>query len=131
MSAEDNIERIKAALAAFNQNDIEAMERFVHPGFVYTVRGQSSISGVYRGWEEWARGLAAIKELTAGSMSAAPEVVLADEDHVMMYARFTGSRPDGRTYDSHQAYLYRLRDGKLIEGQTIPVDQQAFAEFLA
>ncbi len=64
-------------------------------------------------------------------MAATPEVILADDDHVMMYARFTGSRPDGRTYNSHQAYLYRLKDGRLLEGQTIPADQEAFAEFLA
>ncbi len=131
MSAEQNIATIRAALAAFNANDVAALERLVDPGFVYNVRGQSSISGEYRGWDAWAKGLARVKELTAGSMAATAEVILADDHHVMMYARFTGSRPDGRTYDSHQAYLYRLKDGRLLEGQTIPVDQQAFAEFLA
>ncbi len=59
------------------------------------------------------------------------EIVLAADDNVLMYARFTGSRPDGRTSHSHQAYLYRLKDSRVLEGQTIPVDQQAFAEFLA
>ena len=60
-----------------------------------------------------------------------PEVVLAEVENIMMYVRVMGSRPDGRFYDSHQAYLYRFRDGRLIEGQTIPVDQRAFAEFFA
>ena len=54
-----------------------------------------------------------------------------DGDNVMMYMHVTGSRPDGRRYDNDQAYLYRFRNGKLIEGQTIPVDQHAFEEFLA
>ena len=131
MTPEKNIATIRAALAAFNANDIAALERLVDPGFVYIVRGQSSLSGEYRGWDAWAKGLARVKELTADSMAARPDVILADDNHVMMYARFTGSRLDGRTYDSHQAYLYRLKDGRLLEGQTIPVDQQAFAEFLA
>jgi hypothetical protein len=48
---------------------------------------------------------------------------------VMAYMRVHGSRPDGRTYDSHQAYLYRFTDGLLSEGQGIPVDQKAFDEF--
>jgi len=130
MTPEENIATIRAAIAAFNANDVAAMEKFVHPDFVYIVRGQSVISGEYRGWDAWARGIARIKDLTGGSMAATPEVVLADGEQVMMYARVTGARPNGRTYDSHQAYLYRLKDGKLIEGQTIPVDQQAFAEFL-
>lgn len=131
MTPEENIATIRAALAAFNANDVAALERLVDPAFVYIVRGQSSISGEYRGWDAWAKGLVRVKELTAGSMAATPEVIVADDNHVMMYARFTGSRPDGRTYDSHQAYLYRLKDGRLLEDQTIPVDQQAFAEFLA
>lgn len=131
MTPEQNIATIRAALAAFNANDIAALERLVDPGFVYVVRGQSSISGEYRGWDAWAKGLARVKELTAGSMAATPEVILADDNYGMMYARFTGSRPDGRRYNSHQAYLYRLKDGLLTEGQTIPVDQQAFKEFFA
>ncbi|MBK7330494.1 MAG: hypothetical protein IPI85_15865 [Dehalococcoidia bacterium] len=38
--------------------------------------------------------------------------------------------PDGRS-DSHQAYRYHLKDGLVIEGETIPVDQEAFKEFWA
>jgi len=78
-----------------------------------------------------ADALRRVKDLTDGSMTASPEVMLADADAVMAYLHVSGSRPDGRTYDNYQAYLYRLRDGKLVEGQTIPVDQAAFEEFLA
>jgi hypothetical protein len=38
-------------------------------------------------------------------------------------------RDHGRTYDNHQAYLYRFTDGLLSEGETIPVDQRAFDAF--
>jgi ketosteroid isomerase-like protein len=47
----------------------------------------------------------------------------------MMYMLVSGTRPDGRTYENYQAYLYRYKDGKMIEGQTIPVDQYAFEQF--
>jgi hypothetical protein len=40
-----------------------------------------------------------------------------------------GSRPDGRTYDNHQAYVYRITNGLLIAGHTIPVDEKALDEF--
>lgn len=62
-------------------------------------------------------------------MTLEPEVTLEGEDAVMTYARVAGSRPDGRSYRNFQAYLYRFRDGLLVEGQTIPVDQAAFDEF--
>jgi len=57
--------------------------------------------------------------------------MLADGGTVMAYTHVTGSRPDGRTCDQRQAYLYRMRDGLLVEGETIPIDQRAFAEFFA
>ncbi|MBK6561298.1 nuclear transport factor 2 family protein [Candidatus Amarobacter glycogenicus] len=72
MTPNDNIATIRAALAAFNANDVAALERLVDPDFVYIVRGHSSLSGEYRGWDAWAKGLARIKELTAGSMAATP-----------------------------------------------------------
>ena len=64
-------------------------------------------------------------------MAAKPEVVLADGENIMMYMHVTEARPDGRSYASHQAYFYRFRDGKLAEGQTIPVDQHAFENFFS
>ncbi len=62
-------------------------------------------------------------------MTMEPEVILSDGDVLTLYVRVHGSRSDGRTYDNHQAYLYKFIDGLLIEGQTIPVDQQAFDAF--
>ncbi len=126
-----NLEILGAALAAFNENDIARMEQYVHEDVTYIIRGRSPISGTYQGREAMAQALRKVKELTDGTMSATPEVMLAGDDVVMAYLHVTGQRPDGRTYDNHQAYLYRIRDGKLAEGQTIPVDQAAFAEFLA
>lgn len=131
MTPEETIQRVRDAMAAFNRGDIAAMGEFVHPDFTYTIRGRASVSGVYQGWEAMATVLGRIMELTGGTMKATPEVVLADDEHVLMYQKVSGSRPDGRTYDSHQAYRYRLKDGLIIDGETIPVDQHAFAEFLA
>jgi ketosteroid isomerase-like protein len=126
-----NVITLMSVLDAFNRGDIDAVVDKVDPEVVYFVRGRSQVSGTYHGPHELAEVLRRIKELTGGTMSGTPDVVLADGDNVMMYVHATGARPDGRTYDNHQAYLYRFRDGKLIEGQTIPVDQHAFEEFLA
>lgn len=131
MPGDDNIAILMAALTAFNENDIDAVERLVDADVTYVIRGQASISGTYRGREAMGDALRRVQKLAGGTMAAKPEVVLSDGDALMAYMRVTGSRPDGRVYDHDQAYLYRFRDGKLTEGQTIPVDQQAFAEFLA
>lgn len=131
MSGQENIEEIRAAMAALNEGDIAAQGNLVHSDYTYTVRGTASLSGVYHGCGAMASVLNRIQEITAGEMTASPEIVLAADDNVLMYMRVTLSRPDGRTYDSHQAYRYRLKDGLVIEGETIPVDQEAFKEFFA
>ena len=131
MDEDENLKTLMMVLEAFNRNDIDAAAEGLDEETVYIIRGHGPVSGTYRGRREFADALRRIKQLTAGTMAGTPEVVVADGDNIMMYMHVTGSRPDGRRYDNHQAYLYRFRDGKLIEGQTIPVDQNAFADFFA
>lgn len=128
---QQNIDTLMRVLDGFNRNDIDAAAEGLDPDVVYIVRGRASVSGTYRGAAAFASALRRVKELTNGTMTVRPEVVLAKGDEIMMYMRVTGSRPDGRKYDNYQAYLYRFRNGKVLEGQTIPVDQHAFEEFLA
>jgi ketosteroid isomerase-like protein len=130
MSENVNIDKLKTALTAFNKDDIAASQE-LHPDITYIIRGRGSVSGVYKGRELVAAALSRIKELTNGTMIGKPEVILAQGDEIMMYMHVSGTRPDGRTYDNYQAYLYRYKDGKMIEGQTIPVDQYAFDLFFA
>jgi len=127
----ENLKRLMAVLDAFNRNDIDAAASGVADDVVYIIRGRATVSGIYRGRQQFAGVLRRIKQMTDGTMAGKPEVVLVDGDNIMMYMHVTGTRPDGRRYDNDQAYLYRFREGKLIEGQTIPVDQHAFEEFLA
>jgi len=127
----ENLKTLMAVLDAFNRNDIDAAASGVAEDVVYIIRGRSPVSGTFRGQQAFADVLRRIKQMTDGTMAGKPEVVLADGDNIMMYMHVTGTRPDGRRYDNDQAYLYRFRDGKLIEGQTIPVDQHAFEAFLA
>ncbi len=131
MANHDSLQVLTAFFEAFNRNDLKTAATFVTDDIVYTIRGRSTLSGTYRGYAAFAGAIERIKQLTGGSMTVKPEVVLADGENIMMYLQVSGSRPDGRRYESQQAYLYRLRDGKLAEGQTIPVDQHAFEEFFA
>ncbi len=131
MAKQDSINLVTAGLRAFNESDWAALDRLWAPDVTYIIRGEAPFSGTYHGREAMAAVLREIGELTDGTATATPEVMVAGEDVVMAYLHVTASRPDGRVYDNYQAYLYRLRDGQLIEGQTIPVDQRAFTEFFS
>ncbi len=131
MANNDSLQILTDFFEAFNRNDLRTAATFVTDDIVYTIRGRSTLSGTYRGYAAFASVIERIKQLTGGTMTVKPEVVLADGENIMMYLQVSGARPDGRRYESQQAYLYRLRDGKLAEGQTIPVDQHAFEQFFA
>ncbi len=124
-----NVDSLREILAAFNDNDLKRASHLAHPDFTYTIRGHGPFAGTFRGLEEVIGIMQRIKEATGNTMTVVPEVIVSSQNDVMAYMRVHGARPDGRTYDNHQAYLYRFADGLLREGQTIPVDQRAFDEF--
>lgn len=127
--ARSNVEILKSVLQAFNDGRLDEVRRSCSPDVKYTIRGRGPLAGTYEGVDAFTDALGRVKQLTDGTMAAEPQVLLAGDEVIMMYARVTGRRADGRTYDNFQAYLYRFRDRLLIEGQTIPVDQHAFDSF--
>lgn len=128
---ERNLATLMAILDAFNRNDIAAIEAAGIPDLKFFAGGRSRFGGHRSGSRAMGDVLREIKELTGGTMTTAPEVIVGDDSNIMAWAHITGARPDGRTYDNYQAYLYRFRDGKLSEANSIPVDQQAFDEFVS
>ncbi len=119
LMGDELVQRVLAVLAAFNTGDLDAARPLTTPDFTYTIRGRGPFAGTYHGIDDVVRVMSAIRAATSDTMTAEPEVVVPGGEHVMAYLRVHGSRPDGRTYDSHQAYLYRFADNLLIEG---PVD---------
>ena len=130
MVEQNNVETLRAVLQAFNSNDIEAVTKRLHPDVKYVIRGRSQVSGTFTGLKEMTKALQRVRDLTGDTMRVEPEVLLSGGEHVILYARLTASRPDGRQFDSYEAVVFRFRDGKLVEGDSIPADQYAFDEFL-
>jgi hypothetical protein len=57
-----------------------------------------AVDGSYRGIEAISRALRRLPELTGGTLTTKPEIVMALGDDVMMYLKFSATRPDGRRY---------------------------------
>lgn len=131
MAEQGNVAILMAGLAAFNENDMEALEQYVDPSVTYILRGQAEMCGTHQGRDAMSGALNRIKELTDNSMTLEPLVVMTQGERLMAYTKVTGGRADGRRYDSQHAYVCEIRDGKLVDMDTIPADQKAFTEFLA
>jgi ketosteroid isomerase-like protein len=65
------------------------------------------------------------------NFSAKPEKVLgADDDHVTVIALATGRGKDGKQFEVRIAWIYQLRDGKVIRAEAFP-DTALILEALA
>lgn len=129
MSQHPNLLRCMRGMQAFNEDDFDTVNRIFSKDVVYRIAGRSPIAGEYVGILQLDKLLKIVKEMSGGTMAIDPQVVLADDHSVMMYAHVTAQR-EGKMLDIDNAYLYRFDDtGKIIEGRTIPVDLYAFDAF--
>lgn len=101
---------------ALNEADPSVLDEAIAEDVVYEIYGNEGISGTYRGLQAFVAMMGLVLDQTSGTMKATSVTVMSNENDLMMWVHFTGTRPDGRTYESHHAYLYRFRDGELYEG---------------
>jgi ketosteroid isomerase-like protein len=124
-----NALRYKDALQAFNDNKLDTAKKAFSKDIVYQFPGRSPLAGEYRGIEQFFRVLHLMKDMTAGTLTIKPKIIMANDEGVMVYAHATAQRK-GKTLDIDQVNLYRFNeDGIIFEGRIIPVDLYAFDEF--
>jgi hypothetical protein len=129
MESRDLVNVYVRTIRAFNDNDVETIQRQVAPEVRYVFHGQNLVSGVYCGIEGIGELFDKVKALTDGTASFDPRDVLANEAVVMVWGRFRGRR-NGKTFETDHAYYYRFDEqDRFLEGHTIPVDQHLSNEF--
>ncbi|HEU4706036.1 MAG TPA: nuclear transport factor 2 family protein [Solirubrobacterales bacterium] len=112
MSAQENKATAEAAYRAFSEGDAAGAMQNMDDGVEWTVRGDNSLTGSYRGKEEigelWARfGEKGIK--------TEPHDFVADGDKVVVLTTVT---LDGETTEAADVLTYN-GDGKLIQFEQI------------
>lgn len=107
MSAQANKETAEAAYRAFANGDAAGAMKDMDDGVVWTARGDSSLSGTYRGKEEvgtlWAK-------LGEKGLKTEPHDFIADGDKVVVLTKVT---LDGRSDEAADVLTYD-EEGKLI-----------------
>ena len=123
-----NVAAYKRMIAAFNANDLGAVEALVDPGLEYTLPGNSPLACRTRGVTPHLQMLKAARELSGGTLRLEPRAVAADGDYLVVWGRITAQRA-GKHLDSDHCVMYRFSNGKIVEGRTVPVDLYAFDAF--
>ncbi|HEX5990720.1 MAG TPA: nuclear transport factor 2 family protein [Solirubrobacterales bacterium] len=111
MSAQANKETAEAAYRAFADGDAAAAMQNMDDGVVWTARGNSSLTGTYRGKEEIATLWAKLGEK---GLKTEPHDYIADGDKVVVLTTIT---LDGQTNEAADILTY---DG---EGKLVAFDQ--------
>jgi hypothetical protein len=127
-SEHPNVVAYKRMIAAFNANDLSAVEALVDADLTYFIPGRSPVACHTRGVSEHLRALRRARELSCGTLRLEPRAVAADGDYLFVWGRITAERA-GKRLDSEHGVMYRFKDGKVIEGRTLPVDLYSFDEF--
>ncbi|HEY5375528.1 MAG TPA: nuclear transport factor 2 family protein [Polyangiaceae bacterium] len=123
-----NVTVYKRMIAAFNNNDLSAVEALVHPEMVYFIPGKSPLACNTRGVAEHVSVLRRARELSAGTLRLEPRAFAADGDFLFIWGRISAQRP-GKSLDSEHCVMYKFSEGKVVEGRTIPLDLYRFDEF--
>jgi ketosteroid isomerase-like protein len=121
---------LRRGFAAFSAGDLGALLDLFTDDAVWTIPGETQISGAYRGRDEILSMLRTVHELTGGTYRAEPMWLVADDEHASVAYRATGER-EGRSVDIVQVLACTVREGRLAEVLALPADPNLFAEFWA
>ncbi|HEY6029266.1 MAG TPA: nuclear transport factor 2 family protein, partial [Gaiellaceae bacterium] len=79
-----NGERLLGGFAAFAAGDLAVLEELFAPEVEWTIPGRSRLAGTARGLPAVLMLVRSFAELTDGTYGAAPQWVLADEEHAVV-----------------------------------------------
>ena len=125
-----DVDAVRAGFEAFGRGDLAAFAESFHPDATWNHRNDDHLGGIHEG-----RGaiLAFVEEsgrLTAGTLRAVPEGILADgEGRVAVRTCVSGSRADGRTFEDHQILLFELEGGLIRSVEQYVGDPTAVTAF--
>ena len=128
-SAQENAATVRRGYEFFNTGNLEELQELFAEDAVWHVGGRNQLSGEKRGREAILAYFGQLGELTGGTFRAELHDVIASEEHVVGLHTATGEQ-QGRRLSEHEALVFHLRDGKVVEAWEHYEDSRRVDEFL-
>ena len=129
--ADERVQRLEAWLAAYGNQNREAMAESLAEDAVWHVGGTHRLSGDYRGRDAILGYFDSVRTETGDTMTLEPLEVLANEQHGAAFLRVTAER-QGRSLDVVVADAFRFDGkGRILEFWAHANDQPAVDAFWA
>src|SRR3984957_9310920 len=127
-----DVDVVRAVFGAFASGDLAALSDLLHADATWHHHNDDRLGGVHRGADAVVAYLTESALLTAGTLHAEPQSVMADgQGHVAVPVRLSASRPDGRTMDGPQVLLVTVEGGRVRAIEQFIGDPAAVAAFWA
>jgi uncharacterized protein len=127
-----DVDVVRAVFGAFASGDLAALSDLLHSDATWHHHNDDRLGGIHRGPEAIIAYLTESALLTAGTLDAEPQSVMADgQGHVAVLVRLRAGRPDGRTMDGPQVVLVTVQGGRVRAIEQFVGDPAAVAAFWA
>ena len=105
---------VRAFFDAVASGDPAALGDLFHADATWQHRNDDRLGGIHQGNAAIMAYLAESAQLTAGTLRAVPELIMADGDgHASVLVRLSATRPDGRSMDGPQLVLFTIDGGRV------------------
>lgn len=123
---------VRALFQAFADADLGALGDLLHADATWHHRNDDRLGGIHRGSDAIIAYLAQSAQLTAGTLRAVPQSVMADgQGRVAVLVLLSATRPDGRSMDGPQLVLVTLDGNRVRSIDQFVGDPAAVAAFWA
>jgi ketosteroid isomerase-like protein len=131
-TATSDIAVVRAGFEAVARRDLAAFSDMFHADATWNHRNDDRLGGVHKGSDGIVAFLAESMQLTAGTLRAVPETLMADgAGKVVVLTRVSGSRPDGRTFDNPQVLVFDVDGDRVRNVDQFVGDPAAVTAFWA
>lgn len=131
-SVTEDIAVVGSMFTAFANHDLAAVADVFHHDATWNHRNNDRLGGVHRGSDEIIAFFGESAQLSAGTLKAEPQSILADgAGQVCVVVRLSATRPDGRSMDGPQIALFTVDNGRVRAVDQFVGDPEAVREFWA
>lgn len=129
MAEHPNAALIKRGIEAFNQGNPGVLMGLIADDAVFYVPGNSPIAGEYRGKEAIGGFFRHMGQLSGGSQRIDLKALLTGGDEHVVAVWTAHGRRQGLEYEGQAGWIFRIRDGQVIEGRNLQEDQDEIDAF--
>jgi uncharacterized protein len=123
--SQENVEIVRSSIASYNSDGLEAAMAFLDPEVEWFMNLEWPEAPIFRG-HDGIRELSSLLRDVLGEVRIEPEQFVDAGDDVVVFGRLrvigTGS---GVATESHRAWVYTLREGRIIRQLTFADDAEA------